>query len=105
MRRRPELMQFEIGISTMRYFPASGTAGLERSLVSGNRRVPAPPPMMIAREFSVIVVGVEKLIDKREVTNRRDDGQVGAASQPQPSEKYGWCPVRRSFRLLRWPQN
>src|SRR3954468_5142634 len=54
MRLRFELMQLEIVISTMRYLPASGTAGLERSLVSGKRRVPAPPPMMMARVFSVM---------------------------------------------------
>src|ERR1039457_3664554 len=46
MRRKRELMQFEIGMSTMRYLPASGTAGLARSFVSGKRRVPWPPPMM-----------------------------------------------------------
>src|SRR5258708_11185559 len=48
MRPRPELRQLLIGISTSRYLPASGTAGLDRSFVSGNSRVPAPPPMMIA---------------------------------------------------------
>src|SRR5512137_2407290 len=42
----PELMQFEMGISTIRYLPASGTAGLERSFVNGKSRVPCPPPMM-----------------------------------------------------------
>src|ERR1043165_6218758 len=42
MRRRPELMQLEMGISTRRYFPASGTAGLERSRVRGKSRVPWP---------------------------------------------------------------
>src|ERR1700679_3609902 len=42
-------MQWEIGMSTSRYLPASGTAGLARSLVSGNRRVPWPPPMMTER--------------------------------------------------------
>src|SRR5256714_7914627 len=34
-----------MGISTRRYLPPSGTGGLARSLVSGNKRVPAPPPM------------------------------------------------------------
>src|SRR6187402_1097145 len=52
MRLRLELMQLEMGISTRRYLPARGTAGLERSLVSGNRRVPAPPPMMTAKHCS-----------------------------------------------------
>src|SRR5256885_6593989 len=40
-------MQLEIGISTSRYLPASGTAGLARSRVRGNKRVPWPPPMMM----------------------------------------------------------
>jgi hypothetical protein len=48
MRSSPELMQLEMGTSTNRYLPANGTAGLARSLVSGKRRVPAPPPMMTA---------------------------------------------------------
>src|SRR3954465_11375084 len=54
MRFMPELMQFEIGISTRRALPASGTAGLERSRVSGNRRVPCPPPMMMERTFPIL---------------------------------------------------
>jgi len=55
MRRNPELMQFEMGMSTNRYFPASGTAGFARSLVSGNRRVPCPPPMMTERTLLVLI--------------------------------------------------
>src|ERR1039457_6447206 len=47
-------MQFEIGMSTSRYLPASGTAGLERSFVSGNSRVPWPPPMMTQRTALVL---------------------------------------------------
>src|SRR6266699_6896039 len=46
--RSPELRQLLIEISTIRYFPPSGTAGLARSLVKGNKRVPAPPPMIMA---------------------------------------------------------
>jgi putative transposase len=41
-------MQFEIAMSTRRYLPPSGTAGFERCCVSGNRRVPAPPPRITA---------------------------------------------------------
>jgi hypothetical protein len=37
-------MQLEIGISTRRYFPAMGTAGLERLAVNGYNLDPAPPP-------------------------------------------------------------
>src|SRR5882672_1848870 len=40
-------MQFEMGMSTSRYLPARGTAGLDRSRVIGNSRVPCPPPMMM----------------------------------------------------------
>lgn len=39
-------MQFEMGISTSLYLPASGTAGFARSRVRGNNRLPAPPPMI-----------------------------------------------------------
>jgi len=39
-------MQFEIGISTRRYFPAMGTAGLDRAAVKGYNLEPAPPPRM-----------------------------------------------------------
>src|SRR5208282_1181869 len=44
IRRKPELMQLEMGMSTSRYLPPSGTAGLARSLVSGKSLVPRPPP-------------------------------------------------------------
>ena len=44
IRFSPELMQLEMGMSISRYFPAIGTAGLLRDLVSGNKRVPRPPP-------------------------------------------------------------
>src|SRR5436190_1157517 len=47
-------MQLEMGISTIRYLPASGTAGLARSLVSGNKRVPWPPPIMTESTLLVL---------------------------------------------------
>jgi hypothetical protein len=37
-----------MGISTNLYFPAIGTAGLERVEVKGDKRLPAPPPRMTA---------------------------------------------------------
>jgi hypothetical protein len=51
-----EFMQFETGTSISRYFPPSGTAGFDRSPVSGKRREPAPPPRIIAitSSFSAI---------------------------------------------------
>src|SRR5918992_429918 len=51
-----ELMQFEMGISTSRYLPPSGTAGLERCCVSGKRREPAPPPRITASRLRLIAM-------------------------------------------------
>lgn len=41
-------MQFEIGISTNRYFPAIGTAGFDLLSVKGYKRDPCPPPKIMA---------------------------------------------------------
>src|SRR5687768_10477217 len=46
-----------MGISTIRYLPPMGTAGFDRSFVNGNRRVPAPPPMMIDNVRCVVPGG------------------------------------------------
>jgi hypothetical protein len=43
-----------MGISTKRYFPAIGTAGLLLDEVSGDKRVPAPPPKITATTFLLI---------------------------------------------------
>src|ERR1700690_3548030 len=40
-------------MSMRRYWPPIGTAGFERLSVSGNRRVPRPPPKMIASTSSM----------------------------------------------------
>src|SRR5450432_4205200 len=42
-------------MSIRRYLPPIGTAGLERLSVRGNRRVPRPPPRMIANTSSIEV--------------------------------------------------
>ena len=52
-------MQFEMGMSTSRYLPARGTAGLARSFVKGNSRVPAPPPMITDRIRLVFGVNID----------------------------------------------
>ena len=57
---RQHQMHVEIGTSTSRYFPARGTAGLARSLVRGNRRVPWPPPMITHK--TVLVFSCWRLI-------------------------------------------
>jgi hypothetical protein len=46
-----------MGMSTSRYLPVSGTAGFARFLVNGNRRVPAPPPITMARVSDVEIFG------------------------------------------------
>ena len=58
MRVMPEFKQLEMGISTNRYFPAIGTAGLERVAVSGNNLVPAPPPSITDNISLLISSGV-----------------------------------------------
>src|SRR6476659_8274825 len=49
MLRMPEFRQLLMGISTSRYLPPSGTAGLALSFVRGKSLVPAPPPIIMAR--------------------------------------------------------
>jgi hypothetical protein len=60
-------MQFEMGMSTRRYFPPSGTAGFARSFVNGNSLVPAPPPKITD---STLAGSTDK---------RLDDGSIMAA--------------------------
>src|SRR4030095_10637905 len=88
MRRRPELMQFEIEISTIRYFPPSGTAGFDRSLVRGNRRVPAPPPIMTARVRSERDGGIMRRDDSMEIQSH--DAPSRAPLSAGFCEKRGW---------------
>src|SRR4029077_14845192 len=49
IRRTSACRQLLIATSTSRYLPPIGTAGLERCCVSGNSRLPWPPPRIIAR--------------------------------------------------------
>src|SRR5688572_9423734 len=52
IRRRPALMQLLSVKSMIRYGPPKYTAGLARSLVSGNSRSPAPPARRMTRMSS-----------------------------------------------------
>src|SRR6186713_2840460 len=49
IRFKPACRQLLSGMSMSRYLPPMGTAGFERRCVSGNRRVPRPPPRTIVR--------------------------------------------------------
>src|SRR6185295_9229034 len=55
--RRPAVRQLLIGMSIRRYLPPIGTAGFDRLSVSGNSRVPRPPPRMIATTSSIAIAG------------------------------------------------
>src|SRR5690606_17739845 len=49
MRSSPACRQLLIAMSISRHLPPIGTAGFDRSCVSGKRRVPRPPPRMVVR--------------------------------------------------------
>ena len=55
-------MQLLIGISTSRYLPAIGTAGLLRDSVSGNNLVPDPPPNITATT-DLVMVSISSYLD------------------------------------------
>src|SRR5438876_7773259 len=84
-------MQLEIGISTSRYLPASGTAGLARSRVRGNKRVPWPPPIMM--ESTLLA-----LADMRALSNIAKSFLADARSEEHTSELQS--PVHLVCRLL-----
>lgn len=50
-----ELIQLEIGMSTNRYLPAMGTAGLDLVSVKGDNLEPAPPPRIMANVLMFII--------------------------------------------------
>ena len=50
------LMQLLMGISTRRYLPAIGTAGLLRLAVNGYNLDPAPPPRMMDNVLVEILI-------------------------------------------------
>src|SRR5699024_163318 len=86
--RISELRQLEIGISTSRYLPAIGTAGLERSRVRGYSLEPCPPPKIIDkmcgdRIFFILIQNKGSCISLRHV----------AMKNPVSSSSGGCCIV------------
>jgi hypothetical protein len=59
----PEFKQFDMGMSTSRYLPAMGTAGLDRLAVKGYNLVPAPPPNITDKISLDIFLAVYELND------------------------------------------
>src|SRR6056297_85127 len=82
-------MQLLIGMSIKRYLPASGTAGFERILVNGNKRVPRPPPRINAIAFRITAVPFYSLHpscwSRRQVRSGADPKERhGISFQPYP---------------------
>src|SRR5579859_3783574 len=92
MRRRSALMQLLIGMSTSRYLPPNGTAGLARSFVRGKRRVPAPPPMITATSSDGRGSGTA------EVTLESYGRPYGSASRRLGIRWLTWGPAGRLLR-------
>src|SRR3977135_1566211 len=65
-------MQLEIGMSTSRYFPPTGTAGFERCCVNGKSRVPAPPPRITASKLCFTAILVHRIFFDRRPESRID---------------------------------
>src|SRR3990170_306420 len=82
MRRRFEFKQLLMGMSMSRYFPASGTAGFDRSCVRGKSRVPRPPPRITARQSFM----AEEI---RRTTTRRCQARNGKGAGRSSSEFTG----------------
>ena len=71
MCRMPELMQLLMGMSTSRYFPAIGTAGLARSFVNGNSRLPSPPPMITPNTLSGVTAFIPEVAMRETLSRKR----------------------------------
>src|SRR5574342_660479 len=96
MRRMSACRQLLIGMSIRRYLPPMGTAGFDRCWVSGNSRVPRPPPSTRARTslFTLVFVPDVLAVDhvdhffadvrgmvRDPLQRSRDEDQVHAAAQ------------------------
>lgn len=77
-------MQLLIGTSIRRYAPPIGTAGFARLLVRGYKRVPAPPPRIIAPTEL-----------ESPCLTARAGGVAGAASATAVATTRLWLPVHR----------
>src|SRR5437660_4531441 len=74
-------MPLDTGISMSRYLPAIGTAGLLRDFVSGNNRVPRPPP-----RISEMTRGIAPLPSRSKRV-----GPAGPAEHPRDSAHGASC--------------
>src|SRR6187397_787622 len=78
-------------MSIRRYFPPIGTAGFDREWVSGNRRVPRPPPRMIASTSRIA---------RQDMRGPREPAIAGWSARIC-SFVAAWC-SRRYMRPLGW---
>ena len=103
MRFRPLLMQLLIGMSMRRYLPATGTAGLLRSLVSGYSRVPRPPPRIRLRTSRCIVhrtLGDHKWRDLHIVCQASGAGEEDSGGRGIVEARYGYHRIARTSILF-----
>src|SRR5437870_6777198 len=106
-------MQLEMGISTNRYLPASGTAGFARSFVKGNSRVPCPPPMITESTLLVLVVmrwpfDIREILScercfvlypvRRQKKSASDNEKLGTTESPSVGRS-GQRPFMRAHRI------
>src|ERR1700682_1104849 len=91
--KKPALTILESAKSMRRYVPPKGTAGLARSAVSGNNRLPSPPARTMARTRMVLPSLVSECeIEKlRASVNRAQVWQL----QPQQLADFDDCPEQR----------
>src|ERR1700682_5503202 len=84
--KKPAFTRLDRAKTIRRYVPPNGTAGLARSAVSGNNRLPSPPARTMARTRIVLPSLSSDLSSEREVEQlgaRVDRAQVGQLQTQQ----------------------
>src|SRR5262249_8952341 len=86
-------MQLETGMSINRYFPAIGTAGLLRALVSGNKRVPRPPPRIkeMTRGITYLLEQIAAVGPKLPSFRHTPRARFAILHEPIPVRERGAC--------------
>src|SRR6478735_5251252 len=90
IRSTPALTRFDNAKSIIRYSPPNGTAGLARSRVNGERRLPSPPastrPSTFGSAISCLLT-VEQLTTDKGAADLSDATRIG----PECDFSRPWC--------------